>query len=156
MIGKDCFLCVTGMWLARLQRDLNRSQRAAFATGTVKNLKSQWNKFRSFCHLSQDYTLPVSTERLCLYVQFLSRSLAAPQSFRNYISGLKTLHKLLELAFPSLSSVQVKLTFRGLDKLVKHVPRQAFPVDPTLLLDLSRFLHVSDPVDMVFFCLFLF
>lgn len=143
-------------WLAKLHKDTKRSQRSAFASGTVKNLKCQWSKFAKFCQLSGDDTMPVSTDRLCLYIQFLSRTLRSPQSIKNYVSGLKTLHLMLDLSFPSLSSLDVKLTIKGVEKSLKHVPFQATPVTPELLTQISRVLNLQDPVDIVFWCLFLF
>lgn len=119
-------------------------------------MKSQWNKFLKFCEMSQDFTLPISEERLCLYIQFLSRSLKAPQSVHNYVSGLKTLHLMLDLQFPCLSNLQVRLTLKGVCKGLNHVPHQAYPVTPELLRDLFCKLNLSDPVDSTFWCLFLF
>ena len=150
------FRSVTESWLTTLHRDLRQSQRAAFARGSVRNLKSQWNKFREFCRLATGCTLPISTHYLCLYIQFLSRSLKAPQSIRNYISGLHTFHSMLELEFPSLTDVQVRLTLKGLSKLLQHVPRQALPVTPSLLRQLHQVMDLQDPVFVVFHCLFLF
>lgn len=119
-------------------------------------MKCQWRKFLLFCELSNDFTLPICNERLCLYIQFLSRSLKAPQSIHNYVSGLKTLHCILDFPFPSLSSLDVKLTFKGLHKSLSHVPFQACPVTPQLLRDLSRVLDFTDKVDITFYCLCLF
>ena len=104
-------------WLAKLRKDTLRSQRCAFARRTIKNFKSQWRKFLLFCEYSQNYVLPIDNDRLCLFIQFLSRSLKSPQSIHNYVSGLKTLHTLLDLPFPSLSCLDVKLTLKGIQKI---------------------------------------
>ena len=149
-------MCVPGEWLHQLDKDLHRSQRSAFALGTVKNMKSQWKKFSEFSSLSGFDSLPLSSYQLCLYIQFLSRSLKSPQSVRNYVSGLKTLHVLLDLPFPSTACIDVRLTLRGVERLLHHVPFQAFPVTPELLRELYDLLDPQEPVDSVFWCLFLF
>lgn len=132
------------------------TQKSAFAEGTKANLSSQWKKFEVFCALMGDCKVPISAHQLCLYIQYLSRSLKSPSSVRNYVSGLKTFHYLLGLPFPSTSELEVKLTFRGLDRLKNHVPSKAAPVDPSLLLDLHALLDTSKPHDAVVWCLFVF
>ena len=93
---------------------------------------------------------------LSLYIQFLSRSLKSPQSIRNYVSGLKVLHKLLNLPFPAYSHIQVHLTFKGLDKILAHVPNRAAPISPQMLGKVYNILDFSDPTHLVFWTLFLF
>ena len=80
---------------------MHSTKRRAFAAGSVANLKSQWKKYAEFCVYMGQCVMPISTENLCLYVQFLSRSLSCPGSIQNYVSGLKCLHELLSLPFPS-------------------------------------------------------
>ena len=149
-------LFVPGSWLSDLHKDLRFTQRHAFAPGTVKNLKSQWKKFFHFCHMLGQYSFPVSEDTLCLYIQFLSRSLKSPASIRNYVSGLKCLHDMLGYSFPGYQSLPVKLTFKGLDKLTKHVPHQAHPITVSLLRRIHGLLDFTDQVHVVVWCLFLF
>ena len=54
--------------------------------------------------------LPASVETLCLYVQFLGRSMKSVQSIRNYLNGVKIFHISKECEFPSLHDVQIRLT----------------------------------------------
>ena len=143
-------------WRRQLEQDLVHTQRSAFAAGTVRNFKSQWNKFALFCQQMGDNVLPISTFDLCLYVQFLSRSLKSPQSILNYVHGLKTLHSMLEVPFPSLSSISVRLTIKGISKILSHIPQQAAPITPQLLLQIYNVLDVSLPLHSVIWTLFLF
>ena len=83
-------------------------------------------------------------------------SLVSPQSVRNYVSGLKTIHALLDLSFPSLNSVQVRLTFKGLDRSVSHVVQRAVPVTPQILVKISKVMDMSVLEDAVSWCLYLF
>ena len=142
--------------MATLQKDLSVTQKHAFAKGTFSNLKCQWRKFFTFTQMLGRAEMPVSESVLCLYIQFLSRSLKSPVSIRNYVSGLKCLHEMLGFSFPSYDCMSVKLTFRGLDRLIQHVPQQAEPITVSLLLRIHKLLDLSSPVHSVVWCLFLF
>lgn len=147
---------VSGSWLTTLQQDLLHTQRQAFAKGSLKNLKSQWKKFLGFSVNRGVLHLPVSLQDLCLYIQFLTRSLKCPKSIRNYVSGLKTLHLLLDIPFPSYTELQLKLTFRGVDRSLCHVPHQAEPITTAILSQIHQVLNFSLPLHVVIWCLFLF
>ena len=55
--------------------------------------------------------MPVSVDTLCLYIQFLGRSLKSAKSVRN---GVKLYHILNDADFPSHQDFQIKPTLRGL------------------------------------------
>ena len=134
--------CISDPWLNELKAELTSTQRRAYAPGTLKNLRSQWNKFAKFIELSH-CKLPLDCENLCLYIQYLSRSLASPQSIRNYVSGIKTLHLLLELPFPNIKDLSVRLTLQGIDKSLAHIPQPAEPMTTELLLKIHKTLDFS-------------
>ena len=77
--------------------------------------------------------LPVDSETVYAYAQFLSRSLK-PATIRNYLSGVKMLHILLGLPYPHSEDFLLKLELRGLARLHPHVPVRAKPVTPDILL----------------------
>ena len=142
--------------MSSLKKDLRSTQRQAFASGTLQNLKCQWKKFSSFAALSGLSYLPVTSDELCLYIQFLTRTLSSPKSVRNYVSGLKTLHAMLHLNFPSYDDISVRLTLRGLDRSLAHVPRRAQPITVKVLHQLSLLIDTQDPFQSVVWTLFLF
>ena len=144
------------MWLRGLRQDLRRTQSLAFAQGTLRNLKTQLHRFSEFSYKSALDGLPVSTDTLCLYIQYLTRSLSSPQSITNYVSGLRTFHKLLDLPFPSTSDIQVRLTVKGVNKCLSHTPHQASPITPSILSSLHTAMDLQDEFHIVFWCLFLF
>ena len=78
--------------LYSLKQDLKSSNKAAYAVGSRRNLRIQWESFLLFCFYFKLAFLPTSTETLQLYAQFLSRSFKSVQSIQNYISGVKTIH----------------------------------------------------------------
>lgn len=149
-------MSLSGSWLNRLHKDLLTTQRHAFASGTVRNFQSQWKKFIQFSKLADVEFLPVSVGTLCLYIQFLSRSLRAPQSIANYVSGLKFAHLLLDLPFPDTSAIEIRLTFKGLKRSMTHIPVQASPITPHILLQFYSLLDLTRPIHVVYWSLFLF
>lgn len=84
-----------------LHREVKESIKSAYAVGTFKNLRVQWQTFITFCYYYKLQPLPVSVNTLCLYSQFLNRSFRSVQSIRNYLSGVKTLHYILDFEYPT-------------------------------------------------------
>lgn len=66
--------------LTKLQRDLKKTRQAAYADGTHKNHKTQWRAYLYFCFSFDLEPLPATLDTVCLYCQFLSRSMT-PQPF---------------------------------------------------------------------------
>jgi len=78
------YICLTfsDAELQMLKYELKSTRRAAFAQGTRQNHKTQWRSYFAFCFYFCLEALPASVETVCLYIQFLSRSLT-PGSVRN-------------------------------------------------------------------------
>ena len=82
-------------------RDLKATCQAVFAAGTHKNHLMHRQTYFFFCLYFSLDPLTASVDTVCLYCQFLSRSLT-PESVRNYLSAAKFLHVALGHDFPSL------------------------------------------------------
>lgn len=141
--------------LQSLTRDVKTTMRYAFAEGSLKNLQIQWQTFFIFCEYFKLPTLPASINTLCAFAQFLSRSFKSVNSIRNYLSGVKLLHTLLELDYPSAELIHLRLLLRGLARKNPHVPKQALPLTPEILLDIFQFLDVDKVIDVVFWAVLL-
>lgn len=139
-----------------LKRQLRRSQRSAYSEGTFKNFKTQIKSYLLFCEYFHIESMPVSVETLCLYIQFLGRSMKSAQSVRNYLNGVKLYHILNDAEFPSLQDFQIKLTLRGLGKVLFHTPRQAAPFTPDILTEIWRVVDFSNPMLSSIWCAFVF
>lgn len=98
--------------------------------------------------------MPTTATTLCLYAQFLSRSFKSESAIRNYISGVKALHSLIALPFPDTGS-ELRLALRGIRRLKSRPPNQACPITLSLLKSIFRLLDLAQPVDAVFWSLFL-
>lgn len=139
--------------MSQLSSDLKKSRKAAYATGTSKNHRTQWRTYLYFTLHFNLVFLPASLHTVCLYCQFLSWSMTPP-SVRNYLSGVKLLHLMLGFEFPHLSSHELKLTLCGIDRLAQHRPHRAPLIIPTLLRTLVASGVDFDPVDITFLCAF--
>ena len=91
------FLSISVSELIVLNKEVKQSMKVAYAEGTFKNLRIQWESFLLFCFYYKLNPFPVDVETLCLYAQILSRSFISVQSVRKYLSAVKTLHSLLDL-----------------------------------------------------------
>lgn len=146
-------LFVSERELNLLRTELRRARKAAFAAGTVKNLHTQWKSFLMFCIYFDVTPVPASVETLCLYVQFLGRTFKSVSAIRNYISGVKLMHMLVDAQCPQFTAVELKLALRGVERLKQHRVKQAAPVTPEILLDLFQVLDLSEDQHLVFWCL---
>lgn len=108
--------------LRRLRRDLKHSQRSAYSCGTYSNLRTQFKAFFLFCFYFKPTPVPAELTRVCLYVQFLSRTLTPP-SIRNYLSGVKLLHLFSGADYPFTKDFVLSLTLRGIARRAFHTHR---------------------------------
>ena len=134
--------------------DLKKTRRAAYADSMHKNHKTQWRASLHFCFSFDLKPLPATLDTVCLYCQFLSRS-RTPRSTHNYLGGVKLLHVFTGFDFPFYDAPELKLTLRGLDRILKHALLRAPPVMLELLQELIKCATYS-PRDLVFSCAFLF
>ena len=138
-----------------LEEGLKRTRLNAYAPGTHKNRRSQWKSYLAFC-LYFDFTpVPAAAHVVALYCQFLSQSLT-PQLICNYLSGVKLLHLMAGFDFPFLQSYEVRLTLKGIQRLVKHTPNRGPPITPDILYKLVSVIDLEDGKEVTFMCAFLF
>ena len=150
------YIFVSDEQLMLLNRDLNTSTRSAFARGTLKNLKIQWETFLLFCMFFKLNYVSVSTKVLSLYAQFLSRSFKSVESIKNYLSGVKTMHYILGYTTVNINDFMLSLCIKGISRLNPYCVKQAKPITPNILIRMYSLLNFSKLIDTVYWCLFLF
>ena len=138
-----------------VKQTMKRTKKEAFATGTSQNLVVQWKSFFLFCVYFQFQPVPATIECVCLFAQFFSRTFKAVTSIQNYISGVRTLHALLEAPFHSADNIELKLTLRGLKRSKPHAVRQAAPLSPHILCKVHSLLDLTTPFDATLWALLL-
>ena len=133
-----------------LVSDTRCTQAQAFALGTWANLLLQWVKYLTFCVTFGLKALPAEDVVLMWYAQYLSYTFKAHASVVNYLSGVKTLHVLLNFEVRGFEGFLLKLTVRGLHKSLSFYPKQALAITPLILLDIYSTLDHQDPVHATF------
>ena len=65
------------------------------------------------------------------------------ESIKNYISGVKIMHLMLDVKFPEENLFQVDLVFRGIARIKQHTPIRALPMTPQILTEMYSCLDMS-------------
>lgn len=139
-----------------MKRDLDCSNKAAYAEGTRKNLKVQWESYLLFCNYFEMVSLPATTKNLQLFAQFLSRTFKSTDSIKNYISGVKSMHLLLGYPTDKINQFILNLSLKGIAKLNPYCVKQSEPITPEILLNIAEKMNFSEKINIVYWCLFLF
>ena len=139
--------------MLRLKQQAAFSQRKAFAEGTFRNLKCQWVKYLKFCEYFQLIALPASSSVLTWYTQYISRDFKSHATIVAYLSGTKTLHKLLSLSTKGFLGFQLQLTLQGLRRLNKHKVKRAKPMTPAILRRIYTVLNHNNQEHVVFWAI---
>ena len=144
------------MQINKLHEEMIRSRSMAFAVGTHANLKVQWRAYLLFCNYYEIEPFKNSSNTLCLYAQFLSRSFKSVDSIKNYLNGIRILFLISDLNVDIFYSFEVKLTLKGLKRKLLHMPKQALPITLEILTKFYDLLDHTNRVDVTYWCLFLF
>ena len=131
--------------------------KAAFAEGTTKNLEVQWKAYLLFCEFYGLKALPTTSDILCLYAQFLCRSFKSVESVKNYVSGVKTMHYMLDIEFPPQKLVHLNLLFKGLSRKKKPSATQSTSHDTTDFVgNVFLYGYVQSRGGHILVCLFIY
>ena len=149
------FPCVADAALTSLRKSLRLSRRAAYAAGTLQNLKTQLRSYFLFCLYFGFRPVPANSDVICLYAQFLARTIT-PASIRQYLNGVRILHLTCGVEFHVLEDFIVKITLKGIAKLALHTPKSALAITVPILLAVSRCVDHSAPSESVVFTAALF
>lgn len=141
--------------MVQLRRDLRGSRLAAYSDGTTKNLKTQWKAYLLFCSYFQFKPLPATSEMLCLYAQFLSRSIT-PNSIRNYLNGVRLFHLYNGFEFSLLQDFSVRITLTGIARIASHTPKQALAITVQILFAVASVVDFSDASEVTILCVAIF
>ena len=141
--------------LHQLDANVRRSQTSAFAEGTLTNLTYEWVKFLDFCLFYQLQALPAHPHTLCRYAQYVASLVKSHQTVVSYLSGVKTLHLLMNVSTVAFNSFLFRLAMRGMNRLNTHVPHQAPPMTAHLLKDIHKLLDFTKEDDVILWAVLL-
>lgn len=140
--------------LDELRREVTVRRRQAFRPGTQKNHLTQFRAYLLFCaYFHLDYINP-SSETLCLYTEFLTHSFKSPGSTKNYMSGVRLLHKFLHEPCEEVDSFELSLLLRAIDITSDHQPKKKLPITVDILHALIQALDLRTYVGKLYRCVF--
>ena len=129
---------------------------SAFRPGTTANHTSQIKAYLLFCvHYNLEEINP-SAETICLYVEFLARSVKSPRAVLNYISGVRYLHKAMGARSDNLYCFELELMLRAINITMDHCPKTHILVTPEVLYKICKVCDHITHMGVVYKCAFLF
>lgn len=99
------------------------------APGTSANRLTQAKTYITFCVIYQVDPLSPTSSELCMYVQYLKNSFAAPTTVKNYLSGARTWIGEHGGNLNPFSTLEYHQLTAGITKRTVHVPRRAAPLE---------------------------
>lgn len=138
-----------------LREQAAQTMRAAYAAGTLRNFETQQKLYLDFCDHFKIKAVPADTDTLVVYMEFLARKFKSAQVIGNYLQGVKALHIFNNADVSTFEHLAIKLMMKGLARQKRHIPKQAAPITPDILLAFRSKLDMRDPNDVSFWALFL-
>jgi hypothetical protein len=128
--------CLSGPPLQSLLLGAQHTLKQGAQPGTDRNQSNQIAKYQAFCSAHKCTAIRPSLDTLLAFIQFLFLQLASPRSVRNYFSGVRLLHKQLNISWSLLYSYQVERMLKGVDRTLPHVSRSKLPITFQILSQL--------------------
>ena len=138
------------MPLQDLYRATKRRQKKAFRPGTLNNHRCYFETYIHFCMHHGLADINPSTDTICMYAEFLARRFKSPKSVKNYISGVRLLHKYVSVEAPALRSFELDLMIRALDLTMGHTPQQRLPVNLSMLKQICDICDTLGSIGLTF------
>lgn len=126
--------------------------RKAYRPGTLKNIRSQALIYKRFCDFYGLQMFPASEWQLVRYARYIANTVTSYDTVVNYISGVRTLHKLggfdiLDVKqSPNLAHMMRAIRFE-----LMHPIKQATPMTPGVLRKIYNHVNLGDIQDIVCF-----
>ena len=116
----------------------------AFRPATKANHKVMISTYVAFCLHFNLRDLEPDTETVCLYIQFLARTFASPQSIKNYISAVNLYHHMA-LKAPPARTFAVSIMLRAINMTLRHIPTKKLPITSELLQNICDICDKQSP-----------
>ena len=128
------------------KRLLSTTQRG-YQPGTTRNLSYQINRYLDFCLEFGFSPAPASQLQLRRFAQWISDNPAvnAYGTVSNYLSAVKTFHKIIGVQPPNTTEHMTSLTLKGLRLDMARPTHQAAPITPQILLMMFTMVNTACP-----------
>lgn len=118
------------------------------AESSWRTRRTQWKHYYQFCEGLQVYPLPCSSHNLCLYIAFMARRFKYV-SILNYVSAVRTLHKVYGVPPPPPDDFLVRSTLMGTRRLLGDTCFSSDPLLPKQLYRMYPLLNMTKTEDLV-------
>ena len=145
-------LLVAGFLLDDLKLCVTRIQAFALSDSTKRNYHSVWNTYLKFCQFYSITPFPATSSTIASFIALLSFSVGSHHTVNNYLSALRLLHVFCHFDTSALDDIHVKLTQKGLDKSLVHLPHRKAPLTPAILLQFYCNLNICDSAHLALWC----
>ena len=125
----------------RLNQACRQIIEQGYAVGTRINHEVHKKSYLRFCSEYQFDPFPADDWHYCQYAQHLAWEDKVPETINNYVSSVKTFHKLQKYQVPEPGQIHFKLLTEGLKKLCIRLVKHAQPINHNILY--SIFLKVD-------------
>jgi hypothetical protein len=116
----------------------------------VENHKRQASSFKRFCkHYGLGYWDPAPST-VAYYITYLSSRFTSAASIRNYVSGIRFMHRQREMEAQALDSFIVTTTLRAVDLTLRTPVRRKLPISPRLLVDMCKLCECLGDIGVAF------
>ena len=122
----------------------------AFAPSSRKNMALQQQKYLQFCQSIGTNPIPTNETTLCRYAIYLGDRLKSVDSIGGYLQGIKNWMIVQGLPTTAFNSSRLKLVLRGLRRQKQHLPKQALPITPRILMDIRATVSLASQRELVF------
>ena len=116
---------------------MRATQRKAWAENTLKSISSEWNAFKEFARLANILYLPIENWVICFFAQWLiyTGRIKSPGSLAQYVSAVRTVHKMLNLKeIPTPSQFgPLDLILKGFRREAQHPTKKSLPITLPIL-----------------------
>ncbi len=132
-----------------MHQDTCRTVLEGYVIGSLKNLHAADKQYNAFCQRYNLVPFPASPAVLTMFAQHLSTIFKSAHSVQNYVSAMRTLHRLRGHKQNVDSTFWHTSHDRGLRKQMMRPVKQALPITPELLLQMSKFVSPADDEQLV-------
>ena len=126
MVITSSFFRISGYHLC----DFRQIQDFALSAATKRNYHSVWNTYLKFCDFYNLQPFPDSPSTIAAFIILVSFSVKSHHTINNYLSALRHLHVFWHLDASAFDDIHVKLTQKGLEKSMIHIPHCKAPLTP--------------------------
>ena len=146
------FFRISGYHLCDLQHHVYHIQDFALSAATKRNYHSVWITYLKFYDFYKPQPFPASSSTIATFITLVSFSVKSHHTINNYLSAPRRLHVFCHLDTSAFDDIPVKLTQKGLEKSMMHIPRRKALLTPSILFNFRAHLNLRDSAHLSLWC----